>query len=70
MTTCVLSFSETTKNRNSLKTMSYTETKFGVSLNYYASVYLCKFHVKHHKNKLITWVAEYLRTGRNCVHIQ
>ena len=31
MTTCVLSFSEITKNRNSLKTMSYTETKFGVS---------------------------------------
>ena len=31
MTTWVLSFSESTKNRNSLKTMSYTETKFGVS---------------------------------------
>jgi len=27
MMSCVLSFSETTKNRNSLKTMSNTETK-------------------------------------------
>ena len=31
MTTCVLSFSDTNKNSNSLKTMSNTEMKFGVS---------------------------------------
>jgi len=45
MTTCVLSFSETTINRNNIKTMSNIEMKFGGSWNFYVSVFLYKLHV-------------------------
>jgi len=45
--------------------MSNIEMKFGGSWNFYLSVFLCKLHVLHYKNSLVTWSAEYLRTGRN-----
>jgi len=50
--------------------MSKRETKFRGSWNFDVSVFLYKLHVLHFKNSYVIGVAEYLRTGRNCIHAQ